>query len=192
MLVGYNAAASSGDLFRVWVFTTPDLALLAAISYALYTDLKTGLIYNRLTFPAILAGWYLGFVLRGGPGLADAFAGTALGFGLLYLPYALGWQGAGDVKLVMAVGALEGWRFVLLAFGFYMVASFLLSVIYISAKIMSRGREGREFLARLGIAVAFGLAVNTKADEALLTTDVKWSPALFAGTLIALVYIRSL
>lgn len=192
MPMGYNPAfLHFFEHTQVPVFTTPDWLLLAVISYALYTDLKTGLIYNHLTFPAMLAGGLLAYALRGTPGLADAAAGTALGFALLYVPYAVGWQGAGDVKLLMAVGALQGWRFVLVAFAFYLAASFLLSVIYISAKIVGRGREGREFLARIGIAVAFGLAVNTPADNELLKTDVKWSPALFAGTFVALIYMRS-
>lgn len=162
-----------------------------AISCALWTDLRTGLIYNHLTFPTMVAGVALNAILRGAPGAIDALSGTVFAFLLLYLPYSVGWQGAGDVKLMMAVGALEGWRFVLVAFLFYMAASFVLSLAFIAVKIGMRGREGRDFLTRLGIALAFGMAVEGEQDRDMLRSNVKWSPAIFAGTLAALVYLRS-
>ena len=172
-------------------FTPQDGILLVALSYALYTDLRTGLIKNHLTFPVMLIGFALNYVLRGGAGALDALLGTILAFALLYLPYSVVWQGAGDVKLMMAVGALEGWRFALVAFLFYMAASFILSLAFIAAKIYMRGREGRDFLVRVGVALSFGLAVEGEGDREMLRSHVKWSPAIFAGTVAALLYLRS-
>ncbi len=172
-------------------FTPADAILLAALAYALYTDLRTGLIKNHLTFPAMLLGFGLNVVLRGGAGGLDAILGTLLAFALLYLPYSIGWQGAGDVKLMMAIGALEGWRFVLIAFSFYMAASFVLSLAFIAVKIVSRGSAGRDFLARVGIALSAGLAIEGEGDREMLRSNVKWSPAIFAGTVAALIYLRS-
>lgn len=171
-------------------FTPADGLLLVALSYALCTDLRTGLIRNHLTYPAILIGILLAWFLRGTPGLLDSLAGTVLAFALLYIPYAVGWQGAGDVKLMMAVGALEGWRFALLSFLFYMAASFVLSLGMIGCRIMTTGDKGKSFLARFALAVGFGLVVDRAADEEILKTNVKWSPAIFAGTIAALVFVR--
>lgn len=191
MSPGDTCRRKGRDVIDLSVFTPCDGILLVALTYALVTDLRTGLIYNHLTYPTMLAGLALNLHLRGTPGGVDALAGTLLAFALLYVPYSLGWQGAGDVKLMMATGALEGWRFVLVAFLFYMAASFILSLSFIAVKIGMRGREGRDFLTRAGIALAFGLSVDGERDRDMLRSNVKWSPAIFAGTLAALIYLRS-
>jgi prepilin peptidase CpaA len=72
-------------------------------------DLLTRRIPNWLTIPAIILGlvaqfWYLGFT-----GLFSSFLGTLLGFGLFFPIYYLGYMGAGDVKLLMAIGSWVGW-----------------------------------------------------------------------------------
>jgi prepilin peptidase CpaA len=64
---------------------------------------------NWLTFPFIIAGWIFSAVYSGGEpwyvGLGYSLAGTALGFALLYPFCFINFMGAGDVKLLMGVGA---------------------------------------------------------------------------------------
>ncbi|MCH7726900.1 MAG: prepilin peptidase [Planctomycetes bacterium] len=66
---------------------------------------------NWITFPMIIAGWIFScayFAFNGEPwydGLGLSLLGTAVGFGLLLPVYAIGGMGAGDVKLLMGVGA---------------------------------------------------------------------------------------
>ena len=66
---------------------------------------------NWLTFPFIISGWFFSvawFVWVGEPwwqGLAWSLFGTAVGLALLLPLYAIGGMGAGDVKLLMGVGA---------------------------------------------------------------------------------------
>jgi prepilin peptidase CpaA len=66
---------------------------------------------NWLTFPFILSGWFVSVLLAissGQPwwlGLAWSLFGTAVGLALLLPLYAIGGMGAGDVKLLMGVGA---------------------------------------------------------------------------------------
>jgi prepilin peptidase CpaA len=71
-------------------------------------DLRTRRIPNALTFGAAAAA-LLSAGLTGGPtGLGLALAGWFLGL-ILWLPiYALGGMGAGDVKLIAAIGACLG------------------------------------------------------------------------------------
>lgn len=63
---------------------------------------------NWLTFPLILSGWAYWGMVQGWSGLAMSLAGTAVGMGLLLLPYSVGGMGAGDVKLLGGVGAWMG------------------------------------------------------------------------------------
>jgi prepilin peptidase CpaA len=167
-----------------------DLVLVVILIYALYTDLKSGLIYNHITFPGMAVGLTLNFYLLSGQGLLDGTLGIGLAFLLLYIPYVIGWQGAGDVKLLMAVGALEGWRFVLFAFLLYMIASFVLSMFYILMRVTTKGKAGRDFLTRFGIAISMGMQIDNESDKKILKTDVKWSPAIFGGVILALLILR--
>ena len=50
------------------------------------------------------------FLYQGWPGLRFALKGLGLGFGVYLVLYALRAMGAGDVKLMAAVGAIVGWE----------------------------------------------------------------------------------
>jgi len=93
------------------------LALIVA-SAAVYTDVKYGLIPNKLTFPAMALALGLHTFLGGWTGLGHATQGAALGLGLLLIPFLLGGMGAGDVKLMAALGSLIGPNLVLDTFIF--------------------------------------------------------------------------
>lgn len=83
---------------------------LTAVCIASYTDLKSRIIPNRLTYPLIGAGIAFHALLGVSKGNAWTAAGGAFGAALAFLVgYALwlvgGWAG-GDVKLFTALGAL--------------------------------------------------------------------------------------
>ena len=96
------------------------------------------------------------------------------------------------MKLMMAAGALEGWRFLLIAFFFYAVASFVLSMFMILLRVVLKRHDDEFFLMRLWTLLSFGVHIDKKSDEKILKTNVKWSPAILAGIFIAILYIRSL
>jgi len=66
---------------------------------------------NWLTFPMIISGWLFSigsYALAGEPwyhGLGWSLIGTVVGLALLLPAYSIGGMGAGDVKLLMGVGA---------------------------------------------------------------------------------------
>lgn len=75
---------------------------------ASWWDLRTRRIPNGLTVPALVAALCLHGAHGAGQGLLVS-AGGALAAGVLLLPgYLLRFTGAGDVKLLMAVGAFLG------------------------------------------------------------------------------------
>lgn len=94
-----------------------DLILAAVVIVAAITDLRSGRILNWLVYPAMLLGLALGAVdgayLGGSEGALDGLKNHALGagaaFGVLFFCFAIGGMNAGDVKLMVAVGALGGW-----------------------------------------------------------------------------------
>jgi prepilin peptidase CpaA len=90
-----------------------DLLLLTYCFGVMYTDLREQRIYNSWTFSFMGVGLLLAGAGGGETALIAAGQGMALGFLALFPFYALGGIGAGDVKMLMAVGALKGWKFLL-------------------------------------------------------------------------------
>ena len=86
--------------------------ILATVTIAVVTDVKRRRIYNALTFPAMAIGIIVNTVEAGLGGLAWAAMGLLLGGALFIVPVAMGGRGAGDLKLLAALGALGGPSFV--------------------------------------------------------------------------------
>ena len=86
--------------------------IVAAI--AVYTDVRWGKIFNAVTVPAMGVGLTLNAVADGPAGLLMSVSGIALGLGLFLFSALLGRiLGGGDIKLLLAVGALQGPTFLL-------------------------------------------------------------------------------
>lgn len=93
-----------------------NILLLAVVIAAAICDYRFRKVPNYLTFPAILGGIAIGMLMGGFAGLSTSTAGLFLGIALLSLPYAMGGIGAGDVKLLGAIGAVKGVGFVFASF----------------------------------------------------------------------------
>ncbi|MDI6869855.1 MAG: A24 family peptidase [Bacillota bacterium] len=92
-------------------------AVLAVILMgAVVSDVRSRRIPNLLTFPGLALGLLLWTAEAGWDGLLEGLAGAATGAALLFLPFALGGLGAGDVKLMAVVGAFGGVTLVIQAF----------------------------------------------------------------------------
>jgi prepilin peptidase CpaA len=97
----------------------PALVFLGVVLViAAYTDIAIQKIPNVLTLPAMILGIGYHGLTYGLPGVTFSLAGLAAGFGLLVLFYFMGGMGAGDVKLMAAVGAVLGAKGVFFSFLF--------------------------------------------------------------------------
>jgi prepilin peptidase CpaA len=91
-------------------------AVLVLAVTAAYTDLRWGKIFNLLTVPFALLGLLLNSIGGGLEGFLLSLGGLGVGFGLWLASSFLGRiMGGGDIKLLMAFGALQGPGFLLLA-----------------------------------------------------------------------------
>jgi prepilin peptidase CpaA len=124
-----------------------DFVLFLILLISLVTDLRRHKIYNSVTLPAVGLGltWHTGS--GGWTGFLFSGEGMLLGFGLLLVPYLLGGMGAGDVKLLAAVGALTGPAFV---FSSFLYSSMIGGVIALIIIIRSSG--WKQSLLRIGHA----------------------------------------
>ena len=150
-------------------------------------DLRRGVVYNWLTYPAIVAGLVLGAVEGAAAGdtldgLTNHAVGLGFGFGVLFVAYLLGGMGGGDVKLMGAVGALLGWRdWAALEAMFY---SFLAGAAIGLIVVIWRGQAGA-VLRRMWMAIRILPLPTATLDEATGTPTyrVPFGFAVCAGTL---------
>lgn len=84
------------------------IAALVVAALACATDLRTKRIPNVLTFGAALVAVPVAIVTGGWSGLGGTLAGWAVGCAIFFPMFALGGLGAGDVKLLAALGAWLG------------------------------------------------------------------------------------
>ncbi len=100
-----------------------------------YFDIKWRRIPNFLTLPAIAVGFLSNLILNGVDGLKSSAFGFLLGGGIFLLLYILRAMGAGDVKLMAAVGALVGLKTMPSVLVLTIFAGGLLAVIKISKNL---------------------------------------------------------
>lgn len=126
--------ATMADNWVYWV-----VAIFAVV--AAYIDGKELRVPNKLTYPMIFAGWIYSTIAYGlSPdhswymGLVWSLAGTFVG-GMTLLPfYSIGGMGAGDVKMMAAIGA---WVHVWIVFLSFCIGAAVGGVIAVGMILLS-------------------------------------------------------
>lgn len=113
--------------YEYWYLTAA--LLTPMVAYAAYIDWRHHRVPNWLTAAIALAG-LVAQVLHG-QGLWHGVGGLLVGFGLLIVPWAMHGMGAGDVKLMAAIGAWFGPYMTLISFAVGAVLGGLIAVAMI-------------------------------------------------------------
>jgi prepilin peptidase CpaA len=110
----------------------PALGWAAAfLLLAVEQDVRRLRIPNWLTFPSLVAALGYGAWLGGWSGFGMALCGAAAAFGVLFVPFAMRWLGAGDVKALMVLGALWGAKTVLPMLWWMLVVGGVLALAFL-------------------------------------------------------------
>jgi prepilin peptidase CpaA len=161
--------------------SSPALAALAAGALvATIVDLRTRRIPNELT--AAMAGTGIGLAAAGvsGVSLGGSVLGLALGLVLMMPGHLFGGTGAGDVKLMGAVGAIVGPALVVSAFLFTAIAGGVLAVV-VAAR---RRRLGATF-AGTGRLLATAAGPREDVRTAVAARRFAYGPAIAVGSVLA-------
>jgi prepilin peptidase CpaA len=148
------------------------LGAFAVAGVACWFDVRTRRIPNRLTFPAAALGVVTAIVAHGGAGAFSSAVGLIVGLALFFPLFALRGMGAGDVKLMGALGAWLG-GFVVLGVAFYTtLAGGVLAIV-----LMLRHRYGGQAVRNLRLLLAHWRAFGPRPLDAL-TLETSKGPKL--------------
>jgi prepilin peptidase CpaA len=141
------------------------LALVVAL-WAGWLDWRFRRIPNWLTVSAFALGLAINGLLSGWGGVLAGLEGAGIGLGLLFIPVVLRGVGAGDWKLMGALGACLGpWPLVTVLFVSILIAG-IMAVVEITRK-----RRVRKTLSNLGVLVRAFVTFGMGAKEALVSLD---------------------
>ncbi|GGO65075.1 A24 family peptidase [Bowmanella pacifica] len=152
------------------------------LGLAVYFDFRDMRIPNKLCVLALIAGLLVNTVASGWLGLSLALAGAVLGLGLLFPIYYKGFLGAGDVKLMTALGAVIGPQQLLWTLAFGIMAGGVISALL---GLHQAGFGGlKQTAARLYYCIGLRRYIPPSNTE-LASVQVPYAPSLAIGWLLA-------
>jgi prepilin peptidase CpaA len=148
--------------------THPGLvALFAMLVVAGVIDYRSFRIPNWLTVGGVLAGLLSSTLAAARPldGILGALAGMATGFAVLLPFYAMRVMGAGDVKLMAAVGAFLGFPAILYAVLFTFIAGGIAAVAFAISHRVSRRMADN--VGAIALSMTFAAMTGTSPAASL-------------------------
>lgn len=165
---------------------TPAAQVVAAVTVAiaLVTDLRRGKIPNAVTMPALLIGLAINVAGGGVEGLWFSLGGIGVAAAALVLSLVCsGAMGGGDIKLLAAVGALCGARFLLLSFCIATGIGGLMALVLAAQQGQLRAACSRVLLWST-VRVSTGESVPLIAREGSL--NIPYGVAIAGGVAVCL------
>jgi prepilin peptidase CpaA len=155
------------------------VAVAAAGVASSVIDLRTRRVPNGLTVGVASVGIALAAFDGTVVSMPAALGGGALGIALMLPGHLLGGTGAGDVKLLGAIGTLLGPKATLMAFMYTAIAGGVLGLV-----VAARRKRVRESLTRSATLVRTR-GGNAAEIDAQTTNRFAYAPAVAVGTLVA-------
>ena len=158
----------------------PLLAVAAGALVAAIIDIRTRRIPNALTATMATVGVALATMGVSGVSVTASLVGLVVGFALMMPGHLLGATGAGDVKLMAAMGAIVGPAVVMSAFLYSAMAGGVLAVV-----VAMRRRRLSATLAGTGRLIAAPAGAKQEIRAATAANRFAYGPAIAVGSIIA-------
>lgn len=152
---------------------------VAVLITAVVTDFRSGRIPNRCILAGVAAGLLLKILQWSSFGWAGFFCGMLIPLLICWIPFCMGAVGAGDVKLFLVIGCLNGGRDIL----FCIFLSFLFAAGISLGKLLSL----RELKCSLVFCIQYftGILIRKKIEmypgRRMKGHTIHFSAAIFLG-----------
>jgi prepilin peptidase CpaA len=176
--------------------SVPFGVVIVASAISAVTDLWRFKVYNLLTIPLLFSGLIYHAVVGGYPELSQSLTGALFGFGILVAPYVMGGMGAGDVKLMSAVGAWLGLSVTYQVFIASSVAAgiYALALIIMSRKLFETWINLQILWHRLTVFGRY-LGAEDRVESEVIRSDrrrrvIPFAAMVAVGVIATLVWLR--
>ena len=171
------------------MFTFFDLAIIAVIGLAAFFDMEWRRIPNWL----ILFGLSVALGLNGLRGMKEFYQsllGIGVGIGILFIPFAFRWIGAGDVKFLGVMGAFVGPHLLPRVLWYSALVAGLIAILSLMIKHFNMNflrHAAKDFNQALLSLLTFGRgqAESANASTARNRQGVPWGVGIGLGTVVA-------
>lgn len=153
--------------------TANNALLLLLVAASGFFDLKERKIPNKITFTGILIGILFNIITGGWMGLLQSILGMFAGLTIFFLPFVMGGMGAGDVKLMGAIGALMGWQFSVMTALYSAIVGGIMVLIYLLYTGRLRETMTKMIYALINIILQF--AIRLGYNETVYKAHEKFS-----------------
>ena len=160
--------------------------LVGILVVAMTTDLQSRKIYNWLTFPAMIAGLLLSVALGGMAGLQSSVIGFFAGSLIFLIGFMVNAMGAGDVKLMAAVGAWLGWPGTVAAVLYVTVVGGVVSIAAAALNGNLKLLFSNIYWFFIGLIMPGGKAEAALAESA--APPIPYGVSIAIGTFLALLF----
>ena len=167
-------------LAPVVIYTVLGILLLVAV----YTDFRWGKIRNWTTLPAVGLGLALSAAFYGWPGIVFSAEGLGLAVGISLVLSVFGRvMGAGDMKLLMAVGAMVGPKILIWA----LVYGVLTGGVAAIGVALAQKRLGRELRMLYSSLAGRAASVSPLDYQTSQSARLPYAIPLAAGVVMSIV-----
>jgi len=117
------------------------------------TDIRERKIYNLLTYPSIIFGFFLWGIFSGMDGLIVSMIGFAIAFGVFLIIFLFGGFGAGDVKYAAAIGAIMGYPMII---NWVVISAIVGGIFALALLIRFRLKKAERFEMKESLFIPYG------------------------------------
>ena len=163
-----------------------NIVIAAVIGLSVFFDLTVRRIPNWLIAFGVLAGLSMN-LYQGFDPLLRSILGMLCGVAVLFVPFALGWMGAGDVKCFGVMGALLGIDCLPRIFFYSALSAGLIALTYTIlgcfnlAVAKNMWMDAKLALVSMGRVLPDGIAMRASTGN----RSVPWGVAFAIGTVLA-------
>lgn len=174
-----------GYPFIIYGQYTLNCWLVIALVVAAVTDVFQRRIPNLMSYSTILLSFLTYLLIGGLDGLLFSLSGFIFGSLAFFLPYIMGGMGAGDVKLMSAVGAVLGFKMTVVSSLVIAICGGVLALCFIVYRRHFRSIS----LAFLSYGIHRDLALLKADSEILHNEKIPYGVAIASGVFLLLLYL---